>query len=72
MSRYQYEDSRHPLVGRRRYRVLSGGHRIGEVHRTYKSRTWVALLITDPTIVGRGATRDRAVDDAYSQVGGPG
>jgi len=34
-------------------------------------KVWFARIYTDPTIVGKGRTRDDAVDNAYEQVGGP-
>lgn len=70
MTRYQYD-----CIGQQKgvYYVSNWSGVIGRVVRNEPPHSgWSAYLLRDPLIVGRGGTRDAAVEDALRQVGGLG
>ena len=74
MTRYQYARfDRHEPAYRVQFRQVTIGEcwKASPAYSQAKHPSWLARIHTDPFVVGKGRTRDDAVDDAYEQVGGP-
>lgn len=73
MTKYRYSRfTRHEPAYQVKFREVAVGEVRLDTWSGGRRKRWFARLTTDPLIVGRGRTRDAAVDDAYSQVGGIG